>query len=94
MACFIRLVTLGFSLRQFIDLCILMGCDYCDSIRGVGPKRAIELIQKHRSIDAILEHIDKNKYTVPEDWPYTEARRLFTEPEVTDPAEIEVGHGY
>ena len=70
-----------------------MGCDYCDSIRGVGPKRAIELIQKHRSIDKILEHIDKGKYTVPEDWPYSEARRLFTEPEVTDPAELEVSHG-
>ncbi len=30
------------------------------------------------------------KYTIPEDWPYVEARRLFKEPEVTDPAEIDV----
>ena len=23
---------------QFVDLCMLLGCDYCDSIRGIGPK--------------------------------------------------------
>ena len=44
---------------QFIDLCILLGCDYCDSIKGIGPKRAIELIKQHRSIEEILKHIDK-----------------------------------
>ncbi|UYV68977.1 FEN1 [Cordylochernes scorpioides] len=43
---------------QFIDLCILLGCDYCDSIKGVGPKRAIELITKYGSLDNIVENID------------------------------------
>ncbi|XP_043202987.1 flap endonuclease 1-like [Amphibalanus amphitrite] len=80
----------GLSQQEFIDLCILMGCDYCDSIRGIGPKRAIELIQKHRSIETILQHLDKNKYTVPEEWQFSEARRLFVEPEVADPADIEL----
>ena len=23
------------TMDQFIDLCILSGCDYCDSIRGI-----------------------------------------------------------
>ena len=27
-----------------------MGCDYCDTIRGIGPKRAIDLIREHKSI--------------------------------------------
>ena len=31
-------------LFQFIDLCKLLGCDYCDSIRGIGPKRAYDLL--------------------------------------------------
>ena len=26
-----------FTHEQFIDLCILMGCDYSDTIKGVGP---------------------------------------------------------
>jgi flap endonuclease-1 len=25
---------------QFVDLCILLGCDYCDNIKGIGPKTA------------------------------------------------------
>lgn len=33
------------------------------------------------------------KYTVPEDWMYKEARRLFQEPEVTDPATLDVSTG-
>jgi len=76
--------------EQFIDLCILLGCDYCDSIRGVGPKRAIELIKQHKSIEEILKHIDGKKFTIPEDWPYEEARRLFKEPEVADPTTLDI----
>lgn len=26
---------LDLTMDQFIDLCILSGCDYCDSIRGI-----------------------------------------------------------
>lgn len=76
--------------EEFIDMCILLGCDYCDSIKGVGPKRAIELIRSHRSINKVLQNIDKKKYATPEDWPYEEARRLFVEPDVTDPKDIEL----
>lgn len=43
---------------QFIDLCILLGCDYCESIRGIGPKRAIDLIKQHKCIEEIMKHID------------------------------------
>lgn len=25
--------------EQFVDLCIMLGCDYCGSIRGVGQKK-------------------------------------------------------
>jgi flap endonuclease-1 len=76
----------GLDLEQdsFIDLCILMGCDYSDTIRGIGPKRAFELISKHKSIEEILKHIDTNKYSVPENWNFEIARRLFKEPEVLD----------
>ncbi|ESO98353.1 hypothetical protein LOTGIDRAFT_114414 [Lottia gigantea] len=81
---------LKLSRDEFIDLCILLGCDYCESIKGIGPKRAIELIKQHRTIDTILKHIDTKKHTIPEDWMYKEARRLFQEPEVTDPTEIDL----
>lgn len=46
-------------LHQFVDLCILLGCDYCDKIAGLGPKRALTLIQKHRTIDNVVLHINR-----------------------------------
>ena len=57
------------SEEEFIDLCILLGCDYCDKIRGLGPKSAIKLIQDHKSIEEILKRLDK-KHTAPENWQY------------------------
>ncbi|CAH8627457.1 unnamed protein product [Heterobilharzia americana] len=42
---------LGLTMDQFIDLCILLGCDYVDTIRGIGPKKALDLLHKHQSID-------------------------------------------
>ncbi|XP_074645661.1 flap endonuclease 1-like isoform X1 [Tubulanus polymorphus] len=78
------------SSEEFIDLCILLGCDYCESIRGIGPKRAIELIRKYKSIDEILKHLDKDKYTVPDNWLYKEARELFKNPDVTEGENIDL----
>lgn len=51
---------------QFVDLCILLGCDYCDTIRGVGPKTALKLIREYKNIEAILQNLDRKKYTIPE----------------------------
>lgn len=53
---------------QFVDLCIMMGCDYCDTIRGIGPKTALKLVREHKNIETILSVIDRKKYTVPDNW--------------------------
>merc|ERR1719434_45552 len=34
---------LNVTMDQFIDFCILSGCDYCDTIKGVGPQTAFKL---------------------------------------------------
>merc|ERR1712168_78005 len=44
--------------EQFVDMCILLGCDYCDSIKGIGPKKAFEMITEYKSIEKILKNID------------------------------------
>ena len=59
-------------------------------LQGIGPKKAIELVKKFKNIETILENIDKTKYPVPDNWMYSEARRLFKEPEVTPAADIEL----
>ena len=38
------------------------------------------------NIEKVIENLDKKKYTVPENWMFAEARRLFINPDVT-PAE-------
>ncbi|XP_062376924.1 flap endonuclease 1 [Sardina pilchardus] len=81
---------MGLSHEQFIDLCILLGCDYCGTIKGVGPKRAIDLIKQHGSIEEILDNIDLKKYPPPEDWLYKEARGLFLKPEVVDSSTVDL----
>lgn len=53
---------LGINQEQFIDLSILMGCDYCDNIRGIGGKKGLELIRKFNNIETIL----KEKFDITE----------------------------
>ena len=42
---------LKISYKQFINLCILLGCDYCPTINGIGMKKAFSIIQRHGTID-------------------------------------------
>ncbi|CCU97836.1 unnamed protein product [Malassezia sympodialis ATCC 42132] len=46
---------LDMPMQQFIDLCMLLGCDYLDPIKGIGPKKALKLIREHKSLDQVLE---------------------------------------
>ena len=39
------------NMAEFIDLCIMCGCDYTHSIGGIGPVKAFKLIQDNRNID-------------------------------------------
>ncbi|KAK9511187.1 hypothetical protein O3M35_005797 [Rhynocoris fuscipes] len=84
---------LDIDMDQMIDLCILLGCDYVPSIKGVGPKRAMELIKQHKNIEGILAKIDTKKYGIPENWEYEEARKLFKQPEVEDVNNIDLKWG-
>ncbi|CAI9101403.1 OLC1v1038718C1 [Oldenlandia corymbosa var. corymbosa] len=82
---------LNLTMDQFIDLCILCGCDYCDSIRGIGGQTALKLIRQHGLIENILENINRERYQIPEDWPFSDARQLFKEPEVvTDDDQLDL----
>lgn len=76
--------------EQFIDMCMLCGCDYLEPIKGVGPKTALKMVKEYESMEDILAHLRKGKNPPPEDWPYEEARQLFKTPSVKPASEIEV----
>jgi flap endonuclease-1 len=59
----------GMEMDSFIDLCILLGCDYSQGVKGVGMKRAFDLIKKHGKLERIGG--------LPEDHLFREARDLF-----------------
>jgi flap endonuclease-1 len=58
------------TMYQFIDLCILLGCDYLDVIPGISPKIAYDIIKKHDTILNFLESPDAKPYenVIPENY--------------------------
>lgn len=46
---------------QFTDMCLLLGCDYLEPIKGVGPKSAYNLIREHGGLGDIVAHL-KEQY--------------------------------
>lgn len=70
--------------EQLIILGILVGTDFNPGIRGYGPKRALELVKKERTLDKVLDKIEWNH-----DVPAKEIYDLFLNPNVQKEAEIE-----
>ncbi|KAJ1734235.1 Elongation of fatty acids protein 2 [Coemansia biformis] len=77
---------LGYTQDQLIDLGIVLGCDYCDSIRGVGPKSGYEHIRACVTIEEAIK-LEKVAKGVPDAWPFAEARELFQNPDVDGQAD-------
>jgi len=49
---------LGITQDQLIVLGILVGTDYSEGVKGVGPKSALRLVQEHRTLDEVLAHVE------------------------------------
>ncbi|KAG5638850.1 hypothetical protein H0H81_009401 [Sphagnurus paluster] len=48
---------LKMDMSQFVDLCLLLGCDYLEPIKGVGPKTALKLIREHGGLKGVVAHL-------------------------------------
>ena len=82
------LAQLDVSMDTFIDFCILCGCDYCGTIRGIGPTTAFKMLKTHGTIEAAIASLDEAKRPAADEWPIEGARALFKQPEVVDAASI------
>lgn len=83
---FPEVVTLGEVLsalqvtrEQLVDMGILIGTDFNEGVKGIGPKKSLTLIKRLGSLEAIRS---EGKVQVPED--FEAVRRVFLEPNVTD----------
>lgn len=73
------LARLGVTREQLVDIAILVGTDFNEGVRGIGPKKALALVKRLGSLEGIIR---EGKIEVPAE--YDEVRRVFLAPDVTD----------
>jgi len=74
-----NLALLGITREQLVDLAILVGTDFNQGVKGVGPKKALKLVHDYGSIEQMPEEI-RSKLT--ED--LNSVRRVFLKPRVLE----------
>src|SRR5881398_2271424 len=52
------LANLGMTREQLVDMGLLIGTDFNDGVRGIGPKKALALIKKHGTLEGALAELD------------------------------------
>ncbi len=80
-----NLQNLGINRDQLIDIGILIGTDFNDGVRNVGPKTALNLIKKHGNIENAMK--EKNM-EIPE---LEKIREIFKNPDVSQENDIKFG---
>ena len=64
--------------EQLIDIAILMGTDFNKGVKGIGPKKGLDIIKKYESMENLPRSL-KQKVSTNHD----EARRIFLDPPIT-----------
>lgn len=82
------LADLEMTFEEFQDLCILLGCDYNDRVKGfppdgtkrkkpisIGAKHAVTMIREYRRLEEVCKHVDDERPLN-----YRRCRELFATP--------------
>ncbi|MGP6239461.1 flap endonuclease-1 [Cuniculiplasma sp. SKW4] len=80
-----NLESLSITRDQLIDIGILVGTDFNDGIRKVGPKTALNLIKKHGSIQEVIR---EKGFEIPE---LDKVKEIFIKPEANHDISIKFG---
>ena len=77
-----NLKKLGITNKQLVDMAILIGTDFNEGIKGIGPMKSLSLIKKNGNLENVLSTIGgDNAPTFDE---IKEIRNIFLNPTVTD----------
>ena len=79
------LESLGVTREQLVDVCMMIGTDFNTGINGIGPKKGLKLIQKHGSLEKVMEETDID---IPE---YEEVREIFLNGPKSDDYNVKIG---
>ncbi len=78
-----NLKELGITRGQLIDIAILVGTDFNEGVRGIGPKKALGLIRKYGEFEKLPEQFKRDLLTRVED-----VREIFFHPKVLESFEL------
>lgn len=84
----------GFTNEMLLEMCIFSGCDYQQSLPGMGLKRAHALITKFKSYDKVIKHLRYSTVSVPPlyEESFKKAILTFRHQRVYDPAMKDIVH--
>lgn len=82
-----NLKALGVTQKQLVDMGILIGTDYNDGIKGIGPKKSLNLIKKNGNVENVLATIGAEEAPTFDE--IKEIRKIFLKPDVTDNYSLE-----
>ncbi|XP_022994764.1 exonuclease 1 isoform X2 [Cucurbita maxima] len=84
----------GFTKQMLLEMCILSGCDYLQSLPGMGLKRAHALIKKLMSYDKVIRHLKYSTVSVPPlyEESFKKAIMTFQHQRVYDPITEDIVH--
>ncbi|KAF6251552.1 PIN domain-like protein [Scenedesmus sp. NREL 46B-D3] len=58
----------GFTSDQFLQLCVMAGCDFLAQLPGIGLKKAHGVLRKYRSFTKVVKMLRFNGTRVPQDY--------------------------
>jgi flap endonuclease-1 len=73
---------LNLNQEQFIEFCILLGCDYCQGLTDFKPNTIFEYFSKYKSIEKTLDAMRNDNLNVPDEIQYKETKNYFLNPNV------------
>ncbi|EOY27856.1 5'-3' exonuclease family protein isoform 1 [Theobroma cacao] len=68
----------GFTKQMLLEMCILSGCDYLQSLSGMGLKRAHALMKKFKSYDKVIKHLRYSSVSIPPLYEESFKKAIFT----------------
>ena len=85
---------IGFSPQMILEMCILAGCDFLPSLKGIGPKKAHSLLKRFRHFMRAVKHLRYDGTTVARDYEqrFQRAILIFKHQRVWDPVKKELRH--
>ncbi|MCI4371436.1 MAG: flap endonuclease-1 [Thermoplasmata archaeon] len=77
------LANLGITREQLVDMGLLIGTDFNEGVKGIGPKKALALIKKHGRIEGALAELNVDIESK------DEVREIFLHPNVLESVELQ-----